>query len=309
MAKAVTRKRSKRKTKKKAASWLSRVNIKGIIYTFILLSLLIFSLSVLTYVIFFRMVVAAELETVTETQTEVIKYQFEEANPSIQLVQDNEAAQPRVAIIIDDMGYHRDLGESLIGLPHNVSFSFLPHAPFTARLEKMAFDHGKTVLLHQPLEPKDESWDPGPGALYLNELDQQRQIFNHNLSLVPHATGVNNHMGSLYTENETGMRALLELIGERGLFFIDSFTTSSSQGYALAQKAGIQSARRHIFLDNIQESEAICKQLEDLANTASKNGRAIGIAHPHPKTFLAIQTCLQSVEKVAQLVSVDKLVK
>ncbi len=309
MARAGTRKRSKRKTKKKAANWLSRINIKGIIYTLFLLSLLFFSLCVLTYVIFFRMVVAAELETVSETQTEVIKYQLEEEDPSIYLFSDGEDAQPKVAIIIDDMGYHRNLGEKLIRLPHNLSFSFLPHAPFTAKLEKMAFDHGKTVLLHQPLEPKDESWDPGPGALYLNELEQQRQIFNHNLSLVPHATGVNNHMGSLYTENEIGMKALLELIAERGLFFIDSFTTSSSQGHALARKIGIQSARRNIFLDNIQESEAICKQLEELTNTARKNGRAIGIAHPHPQTFKAIESCLHSVEKVVQLVSVDKLVK
>ncbi len=309
MAKAATRKRKKRNTRRKSQGRFSWFKLRTLIYTLILLALLTFSISVLTYVIFFRMVVAAEIDVTPTLQNErtIIKDNIR-AEP-----QDSLAAggttKPLVAIIIDDMGYQEQLGESLIRLPVNLSFSFLPHAPFTPKLEELAFQQGRTILLHQPLEPKDKNWDPGPGTLFIGDLEQQEKIFVNNLSLVPHAIGVNNHMGSLYTESEVEMTALLQLIAARKLFFIDSFTSSATRGYELAQKIGVQTARRHIFLDNVHESGAICSQLTDLTSRAVHWGEAIGIAHPHPETLIAIQTCLKDLERKAQLVGVEKLAR
>ncbi len=309
MARTTTRKKTKRKPRKKAARRFSRINFKSIIYKLFLISILIFSIGVLTYVIFFRVVVAAEIVPNSEYEATKVERKGLKSNRLKDSATTEVEVRPLVAIIIDDMGYNRDVGESLIRLPVNLSFSFLPHAPFTSQLEDMAFKYGKTIMLHLPLEPKDKSWDPGPGALLLNDMENQNELFNQNLSMVPHATGVNNHMGSLYTESEKGMTALLKLIAEKKLFFIDSLTSSSSQGFTLAQKIGVQSARRNIFLDNSQKSSAICVQLEKLAEIAMEKGRVIGIAHPHQETLVAIQSCIHTIEQSVQLVGVEKLVK
>ncbi|HER63611.1 MAG TPA: divergent polysaccharide deacetylase family protein, partial [Desulfobacteraceae bacterium] len=75
---------------------------------------------------------------------------------------------PRIAIIIDDMGHHQQVGEELLDLDMNLTFSFLPHAPFTSGQAERARQLGRDILLHMPMEPRDPRWDPGPGALYLD---------------------------------------------------------------------------------------------------------------------------------------------
>ncbi len=296
MARARTR-RKKKKTASKNRSRFSRIDFKKIVYTLCLLSFLVFSIGILTYVIFFRMVVAAELELAP--------------NPPISREEGDRVEQvnlPECAIIIDDMGYHHEIGKKMIDLPLNLSFSFLPHAPYTSELENMAFRLGRTILLHLPLQPKDSTWDPGPGALYVDEQAQQESLFQQNLTMVPHAVGVNNHMGSFYSEDKTAMTSLLELIDARRLFYVDSYTTPNSLGYTLAQQKEIRSARRQIFLDNVEEVEAICERLSELMRIALQHGQAIGIAHPHKETLTALQSCIDSKRSPVKFVGVEKLV-
>ena len=308
MARAVKKKKTPGRAVKRKNGLLSWLNLKSILYTLFLLTLLIVSVGMLTYVIFFRVVVAAEIHSVSDTTIIFEEPTEPDVLPMGEAYSVETENKPKIAIIIDDMGYHQHVGESLINLPYALSFSFLPHAPFTLKLEDMAFKRGKTVLLHLPLEPKDRKWDPGPGALYLEELDLQSDIFQQNLSMVPHATGVNNHMGSRYTEDIDGMQALLELVAEKKLFFIDSYTSSDSLGYTLAKSKGLKSARRTLFLDNILDSGEICSQLKKLAAAAQERGEAIGIAHPHKETLEAIQTCIGIIQNSAELVGVESLV-
>ncbi len=307
MAKVAARKKTRKKAKNKRQNRFSRFNLKGLLYTLSLLILLSFSIGVLAYVIFFRMVVAAELQEVPQYNQKIPDTASQKTARTRSAQSDNMTDKPQVAIIIDDMGYNEKIGESLIRLPHDLTFSFLPYAPFTAKLEKMAFLEGKTVMLHLPLEPKDKNLDPGPGTMYLDDLPLQDHFFQQNLSMVPHAPGINNHMGSRYTESESGMRTLLNLISARRLFFIDSFTSPSSRGFEMAQELGLRSARRNIFLDNIQDSGEICQQLSRLTTLAGEEGKAIGIAHPHQETLDAISSCIQAVEQVADLVGVEML--
>jgi len=74
---------------------------------------------------------------------------------------------PRIAIIIDDMGHHHDIGGELLNLDLNLTYSFLPHAPFTREQATLAWERGRDILVHMPMEPRDAMWDPGPGAVYL----------------------------------------------------------------------------------------------------------------------------------------------
>lgn len=293
--------RVRKKTKKK-----STVNFMRLFTIAGLLFFLVLSVCTVGYVIFFRTVFAQEI--LPRIKEGIV---FEEPDPPVQeveLVIDNLIVKdelPKVAIIIDDMGYHKELGKQLLQIPFPLTYSFLPFAPNTKELELAAYEAGKTVYLHLPLEPKGKAWDPGPGALFLSDSSEiKKEKFEKCLMAVPHAVGVNNHMGSLYTEEVDAMGLLLKEVQSRSLSFVDSYTTSESVGLRLAQERGIKSARRHVFLDNDLDEEKICKQLEKLVVIAEKKGWAIGIAHPHRATVDAINNCGEKNSNRIQYVSV-----
>jgi polysaccharide deacetylase 2 family uncharacterized protein YibQ len=270
----------------------------------LLLLLLVASLGVAGFMIFFRVPVAAAAPD--RPRPAVI---FEE--PDLPAVHSEEPAEvpkpvhpPKIAIIIDDMGYHHDIDSDL-----NLSFSFLPHAPHTRELENVAYQLGRTVLLHLPLEARSSDYDPGPGALLLSQpATEHRQLLDDNLRQVPHAVGVNNHMGSRYSADESAMSELAELLALRQLFFVDSMTTAASQGYAEARKLGVPAAKRDVFLDNRQEREAICRQIEHLVTIGRWQGSGVGIGHPYPETLAALATCGRELLDQVELVGIEKLV-
>ena len=106
---------------------------------------------------------------------------------------------------------------------------------------------------------------------------------------VPKAIGVNNHMGSRFTNDHQGMLAALTAIKGQSLFFVDSMTSSQSIAYETAQELGIKTARRDIFLDNEQNGAKIKAQLDKLVKRAKQNGSAIGIGHPYPATLATLK--------------------
>jgi polysaccharide deacetylase 2 family uncharacterized protein YibQ len=276
---------------------------------FILLGLLLFSIGAAGYVIFFRTTIAHGA-TVEERKSDIA---FEEPYTSFpELTSDippvHDSSLPMVAIIIDDMGYHQKIGHELLALPMNLTFSFLAAAPHTKELEEIAFQAGRVILLHLPMEPKGKEWDPGPGALLVGQsTEEQKTLFYENLQAVPHAVGVNNHMGSLYTEDRAAMDSLMQLILAEELFFVDSFTTAKTQGLAAAIAAGVPTAKRHVFLDNVHSENKVCEQLHKLVESAEKTGWAIGIGHPNEATLAALTNCRGKLLERVRLVGAQEL--
>lgn len=225
-------------------------------------------------------------------------------------VGEGQETKPRIAIIIDDMGYHQRLGHQLLNLDLNLTFSFLPHGPFTQGLEELAWQGGHDILVHMPMEATDPSWDPGPGTLHLADPPETLR-FNvaRNLAAVPHAVGVNNHMGSRFTEDRSAMQHFLEMIEQQGFFFIDSSTSSDSVAMDTARAMGIRTARRHVFLDNIQTQEDICRQLKLLVREAVKRGWAVGIGHPNEATLTALTRCRTLLLEQVEIVGIRELVE
>ncbi len=306
----VVPKKRKAPRRRKQSRFL-QINLRKIVYALLLFCFLVFSVGMLTYVVFFRMVVAAELDSF-DGNAIVFEAPARPNNVTGSVAEHSAAegqkAPAQCAILIDDMGYHREVGRDLIRMPLSLSFSFLPHAPYTEELEKMAYMHGRTVLLHLPLEPKTTEFDPGPGALYLKDLPRQEEFFLENLDMVPHAVGVNNHMGSLYTEKRDAMIPLMRIIKEKRLFFIDSVTSSASVGFSLAREYGVKTAKRHVFLDNVEETAAICHQLDLLFELCRSQGRALGIGHPHPETLTALRNCVDVEESEIVFVGVEAII-
>ena len=223
----------------------------------------------------------------------------------------SERSRPRVAIIIDDIGQHYDLDLSFIKLDLPLSLAILPSAPFTDLMVREATRKGREILLHQPMEPKDyPNVKPGPGALLLSMNENEiREVLDRNLAQVSGARGVNNHMGSSFTESREKMSMVVHELKRRGLFFIDSRTTKSTVGFEEAKKLGLPAGQRTVFLDNDLSSEAIWNQIEYLLRTARECGGAIGIGHPYHQTIDILTKSQNRLRREVDLVPASKLVR
>ena len=202
----------------------------------------------------------------------------------------------------------RPIGKELINFPLELTYSFLPFAPYTRKLERLAHRAGKTVFLHLPLEPKDSKFNPGPGALYLSDSPEtQKEKLELCLQEVPHAVGINNHMGSAFTEDRLAMANIMEVIKVRSLMFVDSITTPGSKGLRIARAAEIKSAGRSVFLDNDLDETKICVQLDRVVRISENNGWAIGIAHPRRVTVNALLRCGEKYRRQVKYVGIREV--
>jgi len=219
--------------------------------------------------------------------------------------------RPKIAIIIDDLGYGLAAGRTALALPGAVTYSFLPHTPFAGPLAEQAHASGKEVMLHLPMEAVDRI-PAGPGSLTtgMNEEVFARTL-EANLASVPHVAGVNNHMGSLLTRHPGAMRWLMEDLScfDR-LYFVDSRTDVRTVARRQARALGLANAERDVFLDNLQDRDYIRGQLRHLIAEARRSGSEIGIGHPYPDTLAVLAEELPKLaDQGIQLVPVSRLVE
>ncbi|MFQ5346396.1 MAG: divergent polysaccharide deacetylase family protein [Rhodothalassiaceae bacterium] len=209
-----------------------------------------------------------------------------------------DTGQPRVVIVIDDLGLDRVAVRRLAAIPGPLTLSFLPYAPALAEQTAVARAAGHELLVHLPMEPKGVASDPGPmvlaSALSAAEFDRRLEW---NLDRFPGFVGVNNHMGSRLTENRAAMRRVMQVLRQRGLLFLDSRTTPRTVAEAEAAAAGVPHAARQIFLDNEQDARAVRTQLAKLERMARRRGLAIAIGHPHRETIDALGEWIPAVRR------------
>jgi polysaccharide deacetylase 2 family uncharacterized protein YibQ len=205
---------------------------------------------------------------------------------------------PRIALIIDDIGYNRSIARQFAQLDLPLTFSVLPRLHYSRELAYELHTRGFEIMLHQPMEPYSACCDPGPGALFVGDNKEKiERILDENIGSMPFANGMNNHMGSRFTESPGEIEKTLMFIKTRGLFFIDSITSSNSIAYAIARKYRLSTAHRHVFLDNSRSVPAILLQLNHLKQRALKSGCAIGIGHPYGETLHAINRFKRSLNR------------
>jgi hypothetical protein len=192
-----------------------------------------------------------------------------------------------VAIVIDDFGQNTEIAKKFLLLPFPVAFSILPYQQHSREIAEIVHSHGKEVLLHCPMEPIGyPKVDPGRGALLLSMSDDTiRRNIKNILDDSPYISGVNNHMGSRMTENAAAMKTVLEEIGRRGLFFIDSCTSPRSIACQVARDLKIPSRKRDIFLDHDGSPDSVRLQVQRLIRKARIEGSALAIGHPREATL------------------------
>lgn len=219
---------------------------------------------------------------------------------------------PKIAIVIDDLGGENKISRELLRWDLPITFSILPFAPFSKSLAKEAHRKGKEVILHLPMEPHGyPQVRPGEGVL-LEEMDEGsflRQL-SKDIEAVPYIKGVSNHMGSRLMEDPEKMKMVFSELKRRGLFFLDSRTTSQTTGLEVAQSMGLKVLERNIFIDNSLTEEDIKQQLEQLIQFSISKGRAIGIGHPHPSTVKFLKEMIPKMkEKGIELVPLSAVME
>lgn len=200
-------------------------------------------------------------------------------------------ASSRIAIIMDDLGAELRVARQLLDLKIPITFAVLPNTKHASEVATMAHRRGREVMLHIPMEPLGyPATNPGHDALLvsLSEKEVRRRFYSY-LEKIPYAVGGNNHMGSRFTADRQGMTAVLKMLKQEGMFFIDSRTTGKSIAAEEARTLGVPVASRDIFLDNDANVEKIARQIRKLAVLASKRGSAIGICHPYAETIAALR--------------------
>jgi hypothetical protein len=221
-------------------------------------------------------------------------------------------ARGKLAILLDDAGQNLDLVAVAQGLPVELGFAVLPFLPRSSETATAFHKSGHEVWLHLPMEPQNyPKDDPGPGAVLVSmSTDELRTTVHSAINNIPHAVGVNNHMGSKATADLKTMTWIMQELSARGMVFIDSRTTVRTVAEEAARAQGVPTNRRHVFLDNEREASAIRRQLAEAVYHCRMTGEAIAIGHLDPVTVEVLADELPVLSKRgADLVKPSDLVR
>jgi len=213
----------------------------------------------------------------------------------------------KIAIVIDDIGNNKnDL--AALELPIAITLSILPYTPYAKEIANLAVQQGREILLHVPMQARDQNAKLGKGALMYHMQKQQfKYQLDNTINYLPDATGINNHMGSMLTEHVTQMQWIMETLAKHNLYFLDSRTTPRTIAENTANISGIPSLRRHVFLDNIKTEEAMEEQFQRAIKLGQRNLSVVIIAHPYPETMQFLSAKAKQQNSTVQFVALQAL--
>ena len=210
-----------------------------------------------------------------------------------------------LSIVIDDLGYTaKDL--QALSLPIAITFSILPFTPHGKKIAKLAQQQGRETLVHIPMQAKANNHLLGEGALMSTMLEKEfKAMLRQDLQFSPNAKGVNNHMGSLLTEQSIPMRWTMEVLFERGLYFLDSRTSANSLAETTAKLLDVPVLKRHVFLDNIKTKEAMSKQYQRALALTRPHQHVTIITHPYPETLKFLNDKFTQESEIKKLAALE----
>lgn len=216
-------------------------------------------------------------------------------------------AQNKLAIVIDDVGYHSKEDAAIFAMPREISVAIIPAAPYARARNQEAKSQGRDILIHMPMQPVSAvKIEDGGLHLGMSEVQVNDRV-NTAKNIVRDAIGMNNHMGSAATADPQLMTYLMTALQEKHLFFLDSRTIGKSVAGKIAKEQGVRSLDRHIFLDDSNEFADVQRQFKAAIHYARKHGSAIAIGHPRANTIAVLQAGLNNLPEDIQLVGMGNL--
>lgn len=198
------------------------------------------------------------------------------------LYQDFPAANNNATLVFvfDDAGHNVSQLKKFLALPFPITIAILPKLEYSKESGQLIRSSGKEAILHQPMQSVNLKINPGPGAIKPEmSVTEIQALLKSNISEVGPVAGLNNHEGSLITEDETRIGAVLETANQMGMYFLDSRTSSQTRVPQAAMSMGYGYYQRDIFLDNQKTKENIISELKKGLVIANKKGHAIMIGH------------------------------
>lgn len=202
-----------------------------------------------------------------------------------------------IAIVLDDLGIDKRRSARAIDLTAPLTLAFLPYANDLTEQTERARSRGHELLVHLPMQPHGHDADPGPNVLDMNlGAEEVARRVDWSLKQFNGFVGVNNHMGSLFTENAQGMRIVAEAMRNNGLLFLDSVTTPKSVGEMTARSLGVPATKRDVFLDNTDTAAEVELRLAQTERVARATGTAIAIGHPRDATLNVLESWISKAK-------------
>ena len=191
--------------------------------------------------------------------------------------------KPMVSLVVGGLGLNAVTTRAAIErLPAEVTLSFVPYAEGLQAWIDMARAQGHEVMIELPMEPTGyPDNDPGPYTLLSSGgADDVEAKLDWLLGRATGYFGVTNYLGDRFATSDEGMGAMLAVLRQRGLAFLDDGSMRRKPG-AFARA----SADR--IIDEQQSPAAIMGQLNALEAAAKTRGAAMGTGFSYPVTVEA----------------------
>jgi uncharacterized protein len=204
------------------------------------------------------------------------------------------AMPPRIALVIDDLGYEPARDAAWLEIPAKITLAVLPFGPSSRRVAQSAHERGFCVLLHAPMEPEGQVSDRTETFRFRRGMSgaEMKELLDRMLKDVPFVAGVSNHMGSAFTSDPEAMSLFTAILKDHGLFLLDSLTTPRSVAVASALRTGIPVVRRDLFLDVDPDPDAMRRQWEEALSIAKRKGSAVVVCHGRTESLQAVRRFL-----------------
>jgi polysaccharide deacetylase 2 family uncharacterized protein YibQ len=229
--------------------------------------------------------------------------EVEEDNNRVVLA--HKGGKPKLAIILDDVSQQSQLKKiQATGL--KLTPAIFPPSQRSKTSHKLAkgLEH---YMIHLPMESGSAQFNKQAKTLITTFTKEQIEDRVKEIrALFPTARFVNNHTGSVYTDDYHAMKTLYRTLRSEGFIFVDSRTIGSTKVPQIADEFGDAYVARDVFLDNEHNVPYIHKQLQKAVNKAKQRGYAIAIGHPHKMTLKALSTA-QHIFADVELVYMDEL--
>lgn len=207
------------------------------------------------------------------------------------------AVKGKIAIVIDDWGYHLDNLPIIKEIKAPLTCAILPNLKNSKLVANQLNKLNCEIILHLPMEPK-EKYKLEKNTITSNmDARQVRDILDRALAWAFFAKGISNHMGSRITEDARISTIVMAETKKRKLYFLDSFVTAKSVCRQIAAKIKVRFARRDVFLDNRDDPVYIKGQLIKLGNLAGRRQSVIAIGHDRKNTLTVLNEMLPVMEK------------
>ena len=211
----------------------------------------------------------------------------------------------KLVIIIDDVSSRYQLNY-IKSLPFKVTPSIFPPSRMNMKSHYLAKGL-KHYMVHLPLQSDSKAMNRMHKTLFVTDSNKKiRARVAQIKRLFPNVKFINNHTGSVFSQNYTKSKVLYKALLDNNITFLDSRTSQKTKFKKIAKEFNRRYYKCDHFIDNKIETYTILKEIKKGIAIAKKRGYAVIIGHPHKQTFKALKLAKKYLKNV-DVIYIDEL--